>query len=159
MLYEINFTLNNEKRSLAVRANETLLEVLRYKLGITSPKSGCEEGSCGTCTVRLNGLIVKSCLVLAVEVDGQEVTTLEGLMSHGLTPLQQSFLNHNAFQCGYCAPGMIMAAEELLRDNPHPGEAEIKEGLGGNLCRCTGYTSIIAAIKGHVSGGGSYEQK
>ena len=157
MLYEINVTLNGEKRNLAVKANETLLDVLRYKLGITSPKSGCEEGSCGTCTVRLNGLIVKSCLVLAVEVDGQEVTTLEGLMENGLTPLQQSFLAHNSFQCGYCAPGMIMAAEELLRDNPHPSAAEIQEGLGGNLCRCTGYIPIIAAIKDQVANGGSHE--
>ena len=157
MLYEINFTLNGESRTLGVQPNETLLEVLRYKLGITSPKSGCEEGSCGTCTVRLNGRIVKSCLVLAVEIAGQEVITLEGLMNHGLTSLQQAFLEHNSFQCGYCAPGMIMAAEELLQDNPHPNEAEIKEGLGGNLCRCTGYIPIIAAIKDHSIGGGSHE--
>ncbi len=114
MLYEINVTFNGEKREIAVLPNETLLDVLRYKMGITSPKSGCERGECGTCTVKLNGLTVKSCLILAVEVDGQEVTTLEGIMTDGLTPLQQSFLKHNSFQCGYCAPGMILAAEDLL---------------------------------------------
>lgn len=157
MLFEINFTLNGEKRKIDVLPNETLLDVLRYKLGITSPKSGCEEGSCGTCTVKLNGLIVKSCLILAVEVDGQEVTTLEGLMADGLTALQQSFLKHNSFQCGYCAPGMIMAAEELLEDHPNPTDEEIKEGLGGNLCRCTGYIPIIEAIKDHVKGGCGHE--
>jgi carbon-monoxide dehydrogenase small subunit len=157
MLYEINFTLNGENRKIDVLPNETLLDVLRYKLGITSPKSGCEEGSCGTCTVKLNGLIVKSCLVLAVEVDGQDVTTLEGLMTDGLTALQESFLKHNSFQCGYCAPGMIMAAEELLENNPNPTDEEIKDGLAGNLCRCTGYIPIIEAIRDQVKNGGSHE--
>ena len=157
MWYEINFMLNGEKRTVNVLPNETLLEVLRYKLGITSPKSGCEQGSCGTCTVRFNGRIVKSCLVLAVEADGQEITTLEGLMTNGITPLQKSFLEHNSFQCGFCAPGMIMAAEELLEANPRPTEDEIKEGLAGNLCRCTGYTPIIEAVKDYVQKGGNHE--
>ncbi len=164
MLYKINFTLNGEKRFMGVYPHETLLDVLRYKLGITSPKSGCERGDCGTCTVKLNGLIVKSCLVLAVEVDGQEITTIEGLMmeNDGLTPLQHTFLKHNSFQCGYCTPGMIIAAEELLENNPDPTDEEIKEGLSGNLCRCTGYTPIIDAIKDHVKNvknGGSHEQQ
>lgn len=153
MLYEINFTLNGEKRKVSVLPHETLLDMLRYKLGITSPKSGCEMGSCGTCTVKLNDLIVKSCLVLAVEVDGQEVTTIEGLMKDGLTSLQESFLRHNSFQCGYCAPGMIMAAHYLLENNPNPTDEEIKEGLAGNLCRCTGYIPIIAAVKEHAKAG------
>jgi aerobic-type carbon monoxide dehydrogenase small subunit (CoxS/CutS family) len=157
MLYEINFILNGEKRKISVAPNETLLNVLRNKLGITSTKSGCEEGSCGTCTVKLNGLIVKSCLILAVEIDGQELITVEGLMRNGLTSLQQSFLKHNSFQCGYCAPGMVMAAEELLENNPRPTDEEIKEGLAGNLCRCTGYIPIIKAIKDHVKRGGSHE--
>jgi carbon-monoxide dehydrogenase small subunit len=108
-------------------------------------------GSCGTCTVKLNGLIVKSCLILAVEVDGQEVTTIEGLMADGLTALQESFLKHNSFQCGYCAPGMVIAAHYLLENNPDPSDEEIKEGLAGNLCRCTGYVPIIAAVKEHVN--------
>ena len=161
MLYEISFTLNGEKRNIGVLPNETLLDVLRYKLGITSPKSGCEHGDCGTCTVKLNGLTVKSCLILAVEIDGQEVTTLEGMMADGLTPLQQSFIEHNSFQCGFCAPGMIIAAEDLLENNPTPTDEEIKEGLAGNLCRCTGYTPIIGAIKDFVKtgkSGGDHEQ-
>lgn len=160
MLYEINVTLNGEKRKINVLPNETLLDVLRYKLGITSPKSGCERGDCGTCTIKLNGLTVKSCLILAVEIDGQEVTTLEGMMTDGLTPLQQSFLKHNSFQCGYCAPGMIIAAEDLLENNPTPTDEEIKEALAGNLCRCTGYTPIIDAVKDNIKreiSGGSHE--
>jgi len=160
MLYEINVTLNGEKRKIDVLPNETLLDVLRYKLGITSPKSGCERGDCGTCTIKLNGLTVKSCLILAVEIDGQEVTTLEGMMTDGLTPLQQSFLKHNSFQCGYCAPGMIIAAEDLLENNPTPTDEEIKEALAGNLCRCTGYTPIIDAVKDNIKreiSGGSHE--
>ncbi len=152
MLNELNFTLNGEKRTIGVQSHETLLDVLRYKLGVTSPKSGCERGDCGTCTVKLDGLTVKSCLILAVEVEGREVVTIEGLMKEngGLTPLQQAFLEHNSFQCGYCAPGMILAAEELLENNPAPGDEEIKEALAGNLCRCTGYTPIIDAIKDHI---------
>jgi carbon-monoxide dehydrogenase small subunit len=144
------FDLNDENRTVAVHPNETLLNVLRYKLGVTSPKSGCERGDCGTCTVKLNGRIVKSCLILAVEVDGQKVTTIEGLMKNGFTPLQETFLEHNSFQCGFCTPGMVMAAQELLETNPNPTEEEIKEGLSGNLCRCTGYIPIIEAIKDHV---------
>jgi len=149
-MYEITFTLNGEKRIVGVQSNETLLDVLRYKLGITSPKSGCERGDCGTCTVKLNSQIVKSCLILAVEVNGQEVLTIEGLMKEGFTPLQEAFLEHNSFQCGYCTPGMVITAEALLETNPNPTDEEIKEGLSGNLCRCTGYIPIIEAIKDHV---------
>ena len=160
MLYEINVIVNGEERKIHVLPNETLLDVLRYKLGITSPKSGCERGECGTCTIKLNGVMVKSCLILAIEVDGQEVTTLEGMMPDGLTSLQQSFLKHNSFQCGYCAPGMIIAAEDLLETNPTPTEEEIKQALAGNLCRCTGYMPIIDAIKDNIksnTSGGSHE--
>jgi carbon-monoxide dehydrogenase small subunit len=156
MEFEITFKLNGEIRTIGVHPNETLLDVLRYKLGITSPKSGCEQGDCGTCTVRLNDLTVKSCLILAVEVDGQEVTTIEGRMQDGLTTLQQFFLRYNSFQCGYCAPGMILAIEELLQNNPNPSDEEIKEGLTGNLCRCTGYIPIIEAVKGYLKNGGNH---
>ena len=158
--YNIEIKVNGEWREAAVTATDTLLEVLRSKLDAVEVKNGCEQGDCGTCTVKLNGLTVKSCLILAVEVDGQEVTTLEGMMSDGLTPLQQSFLQHNSFQCGYCAPGMIIAAEDLLETNPTPTDEEIKEALAGNLCRCTGYTPIIDAIKDTIkskSSGGSHE--
>ncbi len=130
-----------------VSPNEILLEVLRYKMGVKSPKSGCDSGDCGACTVILDGKAVRSCLIFAVEVDGQEILTLEGLSADGLSPLQQALLEKNAFQCGYCAPGMILSAHELLSNKPHPTEGEIKEAISGNLCRCTGYQPIIDAIK------------
>jgi len=146
MKKEINFILNGEKVSIEVDSNEILLEMLRNKLGTKSPKCGCDKGDCGTCTVLLNGKTVRSCLVLGVEVDAQEVTTLEGLMESGLTPLQESFLSHNSFQCGFCAPGTILSATELLGKNPRPAKKEIQEAIAGNLCRCSGYSPIIDAI-------------
>lgn len=144
---QITFTLNGEKRHLMVDNSDILLEVLREKLGVKSPKCGCDSGDCGACTVLLNGKNVRSCLIFAVEVEGQEVTTLEGISKDGLTPLQEAMLSQNAFQCGFCAPGVILAATDLLNNNPHPTEHEIKHAIAGNLCRCTGYTSIIKAIK------------
>lgn len=153
MYHEITFLLNNESRRATVLPTETLLDMLRYKMGVTSPKSGCERGDCGTCTIKMNGLLVKSCLILAVEADGQELLTIEGVMpdnAEGLTDLQRAFIENNSFQCGFCAPGMVMAAEDLLEKNPNPSDHEIKEGLGGNLCRCTGYTPIIDAVKAVV---------
>ncbi|MFC2139963.1 (2Fe-2S)-binding protein, partial [Bacteroidota bacterium] len=116
-----------------------------------STKCGCERGDCGTCTVMINGRTVRSCMILAIEVDGQSVVTLEGLMKDDLTLLQKKFIEHNSFQCGYCTPGVIMSATELLNSNPKPSTEEIKEALGGNLCRCTGYSSIINAIKDIVN--------
>ena len=142
----INFTLNGENRSLDVEPWDVLLDVLRDRLGIKSPKVGCDSGDCGTCTIMINNRTVRSCLILAIEVDGQELITLEGLMNDGLTPLQQSFLDHNSFQCGFCTPGMIMSTTELLEKNPKPNKEEIKEALSGNLCRCTGYAPIIDAV-------------
>jgi aerobic-type carbon monoxide dehydrogenase small subunit (CoxS/CutS family) len=142
----ITFTLNGENRILDVEPWEVLLDVLRDRLGIKSPKVGCDTGDCGTCTIMINNRTVRSCLLLAIEVDGQEVTTLEGLMKDGLTPLQQSFLDHNSFQCGFCTPGMIMSATELLEKNPEPDKKDIQEALSGNLCRCTGYAPIIDAV-------------
>jgi len=150
MKKSITFTLNRDTRTIEVEPGEILLEVLRNKLGVKSPKSGCEIGDCGTCTVMLNGKTVRSCLVLAIEVDGQEVTTLDGLMKDGLTQLQESFLEHNSFQCGFCTPGMILSATELLEKNPKPDTEEIKEALSGNLCRCTGYIPIIDAVLDYV---------
>ncbi len=146
MKREINFILNNERVSIEVASNEILLEMLRNRLGAKSPKCGCDKGDCGTCTVLFNGKTVRSCLVLAVEADGQVVTTLEGLMESGLTPLQESFLSHNSFQCGFCAPGTILSATELLGKNPKPVKREIQEAIAGNLCRCSGYSPIIDAI-------------
>ncbi len=144
---KISFTLNDEKRYVTVENSDLLLEVLREKMGVKSPKCGCDNGDCGACTVLLNGKSVRSCLVFAVEVDGQEIITLEGISKNGLSPLQQMFLEQNSFQCGFCAPGVILASTELLNNNPNPTEHEIKEAIAGNLCRCTGYTPIIKAIK------------
>ena len=144
--YSITFRLNGESCSLDVEANELLLDVLRDKVGVKSPKAGCERGDCGSCTVLLDGRSVRSCLILAVEVDGHEVTTVEGLSRNGLTPLQQSFIDHSSFQCGFCAPGMVLTVTELLEKNPHPSKEDIQEAIAGNLCRCTGYQPIIDAV-------------
>ena len=146
-MQELSFVLNGEQRTIMVHNSDILLEVLRDKIGVKSPKCGCDTGDCGACTVLLNGKNVRSCLIFAVEVAGQEVTTLEGLSKKGLTPLQKAFLEQNAFQCGFCAPGVILAATDLLNHNPSPNEEEIKHAIAGNLCRCTGYTSIIKAIQ------------
>ena len=142
----ITFTLNGEIRTLDVESSDTLLDVLRNKLGLKSPKCGCDRGDCGTCTVLLNSKSVRSCLIFAIEVNGQEVITLEGLTKDGITPLQQAFLDHSSFQCGFCAPGIILTATELLNNNPHPTKEEVKEAIAGNLCRCTGYEPILDAI-------------
>ena len=149
----ITLTLNGEVRTLNVEPSDILLEVLRDKLGIKSPKIGCERGDCGVCTILLDGKSVRSCLILAIEADGHEITTVEGLGKNGPTPLQKSFLKHNSFQCGFCAPGMVLAATELLENNPHPDDGEIKEAIAGNLCRCTGYEPIIKAIKDTANAG------
>jgi aerobic-type carbon monoxide dehydrogenase small subunit (CoxS/CutS family) len=148
MTKRITFTLNHQSISLDVEPQEILLDVLRNRVGVKSPKCGCDRGDCGTCTVILNGKTVRSCLVLAIEADGQIVVTLEGLMQNGqMTPLQESLFKHNSFQCGFCAPGMILSATELLERIPSPSEEQIKEAVAGNLCRCTGYQPILDAIK------------
>jgi len=144
----IHLTINGDKRVLAVRPNDTLLDVMRLKLGLTGTKRGCDLGDCGSCTVIVDGEPVKSCLVLAVAVDGSRVETIEGLEADGrLHPLQSSFIAHGAIQCGFCTPGMVMAAKALIDRNPAPTEDEIREALGGNLCRCGGYQRIIRAVR------------
>ncbi|MCK4661698.1 MAG: (2Fe-2S)-binding protein [Bacteroidales bacterium] len=145
-MQKISFKLNDEIRHTTVEPGEILLDVLREKLGVKSPKSGCDKGDCGACTILLNGKSVRSCLILAIEADGQEIITLEGISKNGLNDLQKSFIKHNSFQCGYCAPGVILSTTELLNNNPHPTKHEIQEALAGNLCRCTGYEQIIDAI-------------
>jgi carbon-monoxide dehydrogenase small subunit len=146
MKKEITFKLNGYDTIITVEPYEKLLDVLRDKLGVRSPKYGCGRGECGACSVLLNGKSVRTCIMYAVEADGQEIVTVEGLEKGGITPLQQSFLTHNSFQCGFCAPGMTISATELLTKNPHPSEEEIREAISGNLCRCTGYKSIVDAI-------------
>lgn len=148
MLHEITLTVNGELYTLAVHSHHTLLQVLREQLGITSPKRGCENGECGACTVLFNDEPVNSCLVLAPEADGATVETVEGLSRNGeLHPLQKAFIEHNAVQCGFCTPGMLMSAKALLARTPNPTEDEIRHALVGNLCRCTGYVRIVAAVK------------
>jgi aerobic-type carbon monoxide dehydrogenase small subunit (CoxS/CutS family) len=146
MTHEITLNVNGEEWTISVEPNETLLEALRDRIGIKSPKIGCERGDCGSCTVILDGKTVRSCLVLAVEADGHGVLTVEGLSRDGLTDLQKAFIDSNSFQCGFCAPGVILTASELLAKNPDPTELEVREALSGNLCRCTGYTPIIDAV-------------
>lgn len=152
MKTEITFKLNGIERSVSVEPNDVLIDVLRGKLGIKSPKIGCDMGDCGTCTVFFNGKTVRSCLVLAMEADGGEIVTLEGISENGPTKLQKAFAERNSFQCGFCAPGIILSATELLEKNAHPDRHEIQEAIAGNLCRCTGYTPIIDVIE-EVAGG------
>lgn len=144
---KIKVILNHEERVIDVAPHETLLEVLREKLGVKSPKCGCDRGDCGACNVLLNGKSVRSCLILAVEVDGQEVLSVEGISKDGLSKVQKAMIDNNAFQCGFCAPGMIISATELLNANQNPSREEIKEALSGNLCRCTGYLPILEAVE------------
>jgi carbon-monoxide dehydrogenase small subunit len=143
---EISLNLNNELRTVSVEPNEVLLDVLREKLGVKSPKCGCERGDCGACTVLLDGKAVRSCLVLAIEVENHSIVTVEGISAEKLSSLQDAFIQFNAFQCGYCAPGIILAVTELLLQHPHPSLEQIKESIAGNLCRCTGYKPIFDAI-------------
>jgi carbon-monoxide dehydrogenase small subunit len=142
----VTAVVNGTSRSLEVDPGVTLLEVLRDQLRLTGAKSCCAEGECGACTVHLDGLPVNSCLVLAAEIDGCTVTTIEGLSSGGLTDLQEEFLASGAVQCGFCIPGQVMAAAALLTLTPDPSEAEVREALAGNLCRCAGYQRIVAAV-------------
>ncbi len=140
-------TLNGRVVEDTARPNETLVEFLRYRLGLTGTKEGCDTGACGACTVSFDGKAVNSCLVLAVEADGADIRTVEGLGDAGqLHPLQQTFVDQGAVQCGFCTPGMMMAAKSLLDEQSNPSEDEIRLALAGNLCRCTGYVSIMSAV-------------
>lgn len=144
---KIKFTLNGKRYSRSVQPSRTLLEMIREDLGLTGTKEACSDGECGACTVIMGGKAINSCLVLAVEADNQEITTIEGLADgEGLHPIQKAFIDNSGFQCGFCTPGMIMSAKALLDKNPSPNEEEIQEGIAGNFCRCTGYTKIIESI-------------
>jgi carbon-monoxide dehydrogenase small subunit len=147
MKHNIRFTVNEITHEIKVESRRTLLQVIREDLGLTGTKKGCEMGECGACTVIMNGVALNSCLVLAVEADGKDILTIEGLRK-GLIfhPLQKSFIENGAIQCGYCTPGMILSAKALLDENPSPTEDQVKKGIEGNLCRCTGYAKIIKAI-------------
>ncbi len=146
----IELRVNGERHRAVVRPADTLLRVLREHLGITGPKPGCENGDCGACTVLVDGKPTKSCLVLAVEVEGSEIITVEGLDD---TAIQRAFLAHEGFQCGYCTPGFIVNAYALLKAHPHPTDAQINEWLTANICRCTGYEGIRDAVRAAADGG------
>ncbi len=153
---EISLIVNGEEYDLYVPTNRTLLEVLREDLELTGTKESCGEGVCGSCTVLCDGLPIRSCLTLAAEVQGSEILTVEGLrMADGqLDPLQQSFIDHGAVQCGFCTPGILLSARAFLNQNPNPSEIHIRRAISGNICRCTGYTKIVEAIM-EVAGGGT----
>jgi aerobic carbon-monoxide dehydrogenase small subunit len=144
----IRLNINDENYDVIARPRESLLDVLRDKLGFTGTKKGCNEGDCGACTVIMNGRSVNACLIFAVEAEGQKILTIEG-MSRGpqMHPLQEAFIQYGGFQCGYCTPGMLLSAKALLDENPNPTDAEIRKGISGNLCRCTGYTKIVESIR------------
>lgn len=144
----IHLTINDREYDLAVAPNQTLVDVIRYELGLTGTKKGCELGDCGSCTVILDGKPVNSCLVLAVQADGCKIETIEGLESDdGLHPAQQAFVDKGAIQCGFCSPGMILSSKSLLEKNPKPNRDEIRQAISGNLCRCTGYQKILDAVE------------
>jgi carbon-monoxide dehydrogenase small subunit len=153
--HTITVTLNGSVENLDVPSHMTLLRMLREQLALTGTKNGCEAGECGACTVLVDGEPVNSCMMLAVEVDGHEVTTVEGLAGGDtLSPLQEAFVEHNAIQCGFCTPGVLISAHALLERNPHPTEEEVQRALVGNLCRCTGYLRICKAVRAASEKGG-----
>lgn len=150
---DIILTINGEERQVTFQVGETLLEVLR-RLGYAGVKHGCEDGSCGVCAVLLDGQVVHSCILLAVQAEGREVTTIEGIGTYNHPhPLQTAFVEAGAVQCGYCAPAMILSAKALLDENPHPTETEVREALSGVLCRCTGYLKPVEAVLCLAEGG------
>lgn len=145
---KVSFVINGKKREVEIPPNISLLELLRDHLNLTGTKRGCEVGECGACTVLLDGKPVYACLLLAPKVDGRQITTIEGIGEEGeLHFLQEAFITHGAVQCGFCTPGMILAAKALIDENPYPSKEEIEEAISGNLCRCTGYWQIVKAIE------------
>jgi aerobic-type carbon monoxide dehydrogenase small subunit (CoxS/CutS family) len=149
----LQLTVNGQEYELYINPKTLLVEAIRDHIGLIGTKRGCDTVSCGACTVMIDGMSVKSCSVLAVQAEGTQITTIEGLEKNGkLAPIQKAFIDHGSYQCGFCAPGMIMSAQALLNENPDPTEWEIREGIEGNICRCTGYNSIVRAIDATAKG-------
>jgi carbon-monoxide dehydrogenase small subunit len=149
----LTLTVNGQPYELYINPKTLLVEAIRDHIGLTGTKRGCSTVSCGSCTVNINGMSVKSCSILAMQAEGAQVTTIEGLEKNGeLAPIQKAFIDHGAYQCGFCTSGMIMSAQALLNENPKPTEWEIREGIEGNICRCTGYNSIVRAIAATAKG-------
>lgn len=143
----VRLRINGEDQELLISPNKTLLEVLREDLDLIGAKEGCQDGACGACTVLLDGKPVRSCLMLALDAEGKDILTIEGLAQEGkLHPIQEAFISHGGVQCGFCTPGMILTAKALLDNNPEPTEPEVREAISGNLCRCTGYVKIVESI-------------
>ena len=152
----ISLTVNGRTHQLFVRPWHTLLQVLREQVSLTGSKRGCNQGVCGACSVMIDGALVRGCLTLAADAAGRDIVTVEGLAEGGmLSPVQQALLDHGAVQCGFCMPGMAVAATALLADNPSPTDDEIRDGLSGNLCRCSGYVKVIEAVRSASAGGAS----
>ncbi|MBW1828605.1 MAG: (2Fe-2S)-binding protein [Deltaproteobacteria bacterium] len=150
----IELNVNGELYEVAIQQHRTLAEVLREELDLIGTKEACNQGDCGSCTVILDGKTVTACLILAVEADGRDVRTIEGISDGGeLNPVQKAFVEYGAIQCGFCTPGMVMSATALLEENPNPTEDEVRMGIAGNICRCTGYTKIVEAILALSEGG------
>ena len=155
-IHEVNVTVNGEPVRREVPARRLLIHFLREDLRLRGPKVGCDTGHCGACTVTRNGRTVKSCMVLAVQTDGDDIETVESLAEDGeLSTLQRAFHEHHALQCGYCTPGMLMSSRNLLQRNPNPSEDDVRAGLHGNVCRCTGYVNIVKAVQAAAQQGGS----
>ena len=153
-LHQISLTVNGESHDLLVRSQATLLETMRRSLAMIGPKRGCDHGVCGACTVHLDGPLARSCLTLAVEVDGRQVTTVEGVSGEAeFSAVQKALIDAGAIQCGFCTPGVVMALTALFARNPHPGRDEIRAGLSGHLCRCSGYVKIVEAAERLAAGG------
>jgi carbon-monoxide dehydrogenase small subunit len=155
MRHTVEMSVNGAPWAVDVEAAEVLLDVLREKVGVKSPKIGCERGDCGACTVLMDGMSVRACLVLAVEAEGVEITTLEGLNDDGLSALQLKLVEMSSFQCGFCAPGIVLAVHELMEQDPNPNREDVEEAISGNLCRCTGYEPIVDAVMAVVGDEGA----
>jgi len=155
MQQTVNLTVNGKTVALTIDPRTLLVQLIREQLALTGTHVGCDTAQCGACTVHMNGRAVKACSILAVQAEGAQITTIEGLSTGALDPMQEAFRDCHALQCGFCTPGMVMSAVQLVSDNPNPTEAEIREGLDGNICRCTGYQNIVRAIKQAADGAAS----